>query len=72
MATKLPMSEKTVDRVTKIWFVFGTHGDGTADVNDGTQDVFVGLPPDVALKVTEAHDEFREKLYSILCKPEGR
>lgn len=70
MKTSLPMREKSVDRVTKTWFVFGVHEDGSIDVNDGEQDVFEGLPAEVALKVIQAHDEFREKLYGILCQPQ--
>lgn len=62
----VPMREKYVDARVGIWFIFG-QSDGAADISDGTDDVFTSLPIDVADRVIAAHDEFRGKLYEILC-----
>ncbi len=64
----LPMREKYVDDAVGIFIEFGTHPDGTVDVHALGRDVFEGLPKDVAQKVCEAHDRFREELYVILCE----
>lgn len=65
---KLPMRQKYVDEKTGIYMIFGTRPDGTVDVNDGQQDVFEGLPQDIAEEVVAAHDRFRQELYSLLCE----
>lgn len=72
MSTKLPMLEKWVDKAVGVWFVFGVNRtDQTVDISDGRDDVFTGLPPEVARLAIAAHDRFREELYRILCdKPE--
>jgi hypothetical protein len=62
------MREKYVDEAVGIYRGWGTHLDGSVDVSGGQCTVFVGLPRDVAEKVIAAHDEFREKLYTLLCK----
>lgn len=67
----VPMRQKYVDETVGVWIIFGEHMDGTVDVSDQRRDVFEGLPRDVAEKVCAAHDEFREKLYAILCNFEG-
>lgn len=65
----LPMLEKRVDAKVGMYFLFGEDPKTKlVDISNGTDDVFTGLPVDVAIKVIEAHDKFREELYSILCK----
>jgi hypothetical protein len=63
----VPMREKYVDEAAGVWIIFGEHRDGTVDVSDQRRDVFEGLPRDAAEKVVAAQDEFRAKLYAILC-----
>ena len=63
-----PMRQKYVDEAVGIYIIFDESLDGTAvDVADQQRDVFQGLPRDVAEKVVEAQEEFREKLYALLC-----
>lgn len=64
----LPMLEKRVDARVGVWCVFGEYPGLSVDISNGTDDVFTGLPPEVAVKVVEAHDRFREELYTILCR----
>lgn len=66
---KIPTSEKCVDEVIGVWSELGIAEDGTLNINDGTCDVFQDIPTDIALKVVAAHDEFRQKLYDLLCHP---
>lgn len=65
---KLPTREKYVDEAVGVFIEFGVGSDGTVDVHALGRDVFEGLPKDVAQKVIEAHDRFREELYVILCE----
>lgn len=68
MTTTLPMSEKELDRIVPYWFIFGIHPeDGTVDIAKNSEDVFTELPPDIANQVVAARDEFKEKLYHLLC-----
>lgn len=64
----LPMRQKYVDEAVGLFIVFGTHINGTVDVSDGQRDVFSCLPPAAAHAVCEAQNEFRQKLYKILCE----
>lgn len=69
LLVKLPMREKYVDEAVGIWIIFGVDpAAGNADVNNGTNDVFCGLPYAVAEKACDAQRRFREELYSLLCK----
>lgn len=63
----IPMREKYVDEAVGIYMVFGEYADGRVDVSDQRRDVFTALPRDVAEKVVEAQDRFREELYRLLC-----
>lgn len=65
---KTPMMEKYVDERIGLWFIFGTHKDESVDISDGRDDVFEGIPRKEAEEAIKAHNEFREKLYTILCK----
>lgn len=64
---KLPMREKYVDEATGIWIVFGTHPDGTVDINDGNRDLFTGLLPEIAEELCYRQQKFRSELYELLC-----
>lgn len=65
---KIPMLQKYVDEAVGVFFILGIDGTGGGVyINDGQKDVFTSLPLDVAYKVVIAHEEFREKLYKILC-----
>lgn len=68
MKTSLPMRDKYVDQFAKHLFIFGEQPDGTVDVNDGTDDVLAGVPKEIAEAVVAANQDYREKLYAILCK----
>jgi hypothetical protein len=61
-------SERTIDKAVGIWFVFGENpGNQTVDISDGRDDtLFSGLPRDVAERMVDAQEEFREKLYRIV------
>lgn len=64
---KIPMREKYVDEAVGIFTIFGVRV-GAVDVSDGARDVFYGLPRDVAEQVVAAQEEFRDKLYKLLCE----
>lgn len=61
------MREKYIDRKVGIWFIFGHHAedDNLVDINNGREDVFVGIPIEKARRAVEAQEDFREKLYRI-------
>jgi hypothetical protein len=40
--------------------------DGTVVIHDGDRDLFWGLPEDLAEKIVDAQQRFREELYEIL------
>jgi hypothetical protein len=65
---KLPMREKYVDERVGVWIVFGWHFDGSVDVSSKGQDLFTQIPLDVADRLCELQEEFREKLYALLCR----
>ncbi len=64
----LPMREKYVDEAIGVYIEFGTRTDGTVDIHALGKNIFAGLPKSAAQKVIEAHDRFREELYTILCE----
>lgn len=68
---KLPMREKYVDEAVGVFMIFGVRADGSVDVNDGYCDIFEGLPHEAAQRVVAAQEEFRIKLYDILCTDEA-
>ena len=64
----IPMRPKYIDEAVGIWFIFGTNPEnGGVDISDGNNDVFTDIPYEIALKLVEVQNEFRNKLYSILC-----
>lgn len=60
------MREKYVDERVGLWFIFG-EGPNGVDVSDGQQDVFTQLPKPIAEAICIAQEQFRHKLYAILC-----
>jgi len=64
----IPIREKYVDEAVGVWFIFGENrATGTADISDGDGDVFCLLPKSVAEAAVQLQEEFREKLYRLLC-----
>lgn len=67
---KAPFKRKYIDSetpVTNEWVVFGHHDDGTVDISDGTDDIFVHVPPDVAETLIEARRQFCVTVAHELC-----
>jgi metallophosphoesterase superfamily enzyme len=65
---KVPMREKYVDERVGIYFIFGNHDNGTVDISNSINDtLFDSLPKEQAIEVCQAQEEFRRKLYKILC-----
>jgi hypothetical protein len=65
------MLEKYVDEAVGIWMIWGTSLDGKYhDVADQNKDLFTCLPVAEANAVVQLQQEFREKLYKILCTKE--
>lgn len=64
----VPMREKYVDEAVGIWVIFGENRDGTVDVADQQKDIFQSLPRDKAQKIVNLQQEFRDKLYEVLCR----
>lgn len=61
-----PMREKYIDEKVGVWFIFGTHPDGTVDINDGQKDIFEKLPKDVAEKLCDWQASFRIRVYQLI------
>jgi len=61
------MRQKYIDEVVGgVWFLFGEHEDGTVDISNGTDDVFIKLPLKQALKLIEIRSRFLDELYQEL------
>ncbi len=58
------MREKYVEERFPRWFVFGK-SETTCDLNDGEQDVFIGIPHGVAKKLEKARDAYVDALCEI-------
>lgn len=60
-------SEKTLDRYIKPWCVHGRSPDGkTVDVADIDQDVFTGVPPDIAEKLIQERQRHAGAIFDIV------
>jgi hypothetical protein len=62
-----PCREKNVDETVGVWFIFGEHTDGTVDICDGTRDVAVKIPHQLANQIISAQADFRERLYALVA-----
>ena len=60
------LTEET--RELAMWFVFGTHPDGTVDVVDPFGDVLVKVPPEMAARLIKARDAFCQAIEEELCR----
>ena len=60
------MKEKYIDEKVGIYFFGHLPKGGTVVIHDGDRDLFWGLPEDLAEKIVDAQQRFREELYDIL------
>lgn len=51
-----------------LWFVFGSSADGTVDLSDGQDDVFVGVTQAQADALIDARDRFCNAVIEVLNK----
>lgn len=61
--SKRPWKEKyLIDETDKLkdWFIFGERDDGTVDINDGDEDIFINVPREIAQEIIDARDSFTE------------
>jgi hypothetical protein len=71
-ARDAPFKPKYIDEETPMfsrWFEWGRRPDGTVDLqggNNGSDEIFVGLPPEKAIAIIAARDKFCDTLLEIL------
>lgn len=54
--------------VMRRWFIFGEHPNGTVDVSDGDQDIFIRLPRESAQRIIAARTELANVIEAELCR----
>ena len=53
------------------WFIFGDPAtQWTVDITDGTQDIFVNIPRDIAVRLVEARQAMVDEIEKWLCNSE--
>lgn len=68
-ARTAPIRPKYLESETEVlrnWFIFGGRSDGTVDINDGQQDVIIGLKRESAEAIVKSRDEFLKVVMAIL------
>ncbi len=69
-ARRAPFKPKYLDEETRMlnrWMIFGHDpDDGTLQISDANDDVFIGLTAEQAARIIIARDEFVQKILSII------